>query len=86
MYHPHELIKLINDEHHKELRTQYFLVNQLRRSERSKAKSRESTLLGFVPSFSIPFVFDWLFQKSKSMNENDCEKLECQPTLECQSC
>ena len=78
MYHLHDSIKLIVEERQRELRTQYFFVNQLKATERSQVKSRRLSLFGFLPNIRLSFMFDWLFPESNSSYEIECEIQECQ--------
>ena len=86
MFLPHSLIKMIADERHKELRAQYKIANQFKRSDIQQTGSNRKAVLGFLADSRFLSVIDWLFPDSNASKDIVCGMQEFQITPECQSC
>lgn len=86
MFLPHSLIKMIADERHKELRAQYNIANQFKKSEIQQSGSNRTAVLRFLADNRFQSVIDWLFPDSNASKDIACDVQEFQITPECQSC
>ena len=86
MFLPNSFIKMIADERHKELRAEYKIANQFKRSEIQHSGSNRTAILRFLADSRFLSVIDWLFPDSNASKDIVCDMQEFQITPECQSC
>ena len=87
MFYPHYVLKLIQDEHHRELIAQNSLNRQHQRRKDPQLTAWTTKFAReLMDNLRIAFRFNWRHGKPISTTKNGYEFNECQPTPECQSC
>ena len=87
MYPNHDALKLLVEEHHRELIAQRQKYHQLNRRADSGITSWVRRRFDeFVDNRRIHALLVWLFPKPIRTSPNGIELTECQATPECNSC
>jgi hypothetical protein len=87
MVYPHYVLKLIQDEHHRELIAQNSLNRQLKRRKDPLLTPWATRLAReLLDNLRITFGFNWRNTKPIKTTQIGYEFNECQSTPDCQSC
>jgi hypothetical protein len=87
MFYPHYVMKIIQDEHHRELIAQNSLNRQLKRRKDPQLTAWTTRFAReLMDNLRIAYRFNWRNSKPVSTTQNGYEFNDCQPTPECQSC
>ena len=87
MLYPHDMLKLIHDEHHRELIAQISMNRQLqRRKDPLLVTGIFAQARDLLDNLRITFTINWRKSKPISTTQIGYEFNECQPTSECQAC